>query len=61
MLKEPALSCKSAVKPNVTGKMPGGAGNIAELSGGFRRVINESLALASAHATHTFSKVPFAR
>lgn len=46
MLKAPTLSCKSAVKPNVTGKMPAGAGNITELSGGFRRVIKESLALA---------------
>lgn len=56
VLKEPTLSCKSAVKPNVTGKMPGGPGNITALSGGFRRVVKRKSRSCFVHATHTFSE-----
>lgn len=44
---------KTVVKANVTGRIPGGLGNITELSGGFRSVIKERLS-HFAHATHLF-------
>lgn len=54
MLKEHTLSCKSAVKPNVTGKMPGGSREYHKAKWWLPQCHKRKSHSCFVHATHLF-------